>query len=109
MNGDRLWRDPKPCHECGRPFIGYTTQIRCTACRPAFRRAQTNALSKVRYAVRRGRLASLAEGGVACTDCNQYPANHYDHRDYNKPLSVDPVCSGCNTKRGPAIPLRAVA
>lgn len=27
----------------------------------------------------------------------------YDHRDYTKPLSVEPVCRSCNKLRGPAI------
>lgn len=38
-----------------------------------------------------------------CVDCGE-PANCYDHRDYNRPLIVDPVCKGCNIRRGPAIP-----
>lgn len=31
-------------------------------------------------------------------------ARDYDHRDYNKPLEVEPVCHSCNMKRGPGIP-----
>jgi hypothetical protein len=27
----------------------------------------------------------------------------YDHRDYNQPLQVEPVCSPCNISRGPAL------
>ena len=30
-------------------------------------------------------------------------ATQYDHRDYNKPLEVTPVCPSCNGKRGAAI------
>lgn len=39
-----------------------------------------------------------------CADCEK-PATVYDHRDYNKPLDVTPVCNSCNNIRGPAIPL----
>lgn len=37
-----------------------------------------------------------------CVDCGK-PARHYDHRDYMKPLEVEPVCISCNFKRGPAL------
>lgn len=59
--------------------------------------------SAVAGAVRVGRLAKL-DGSVPCVDCGK-PAEHYDHRDYNKPLDVQPVCRGCNYRRGRAIPL----
>ena len=39
-----------------------------------------------------------------CADCQQ-PAKCYDHRDYNKPLDVEPVCMSCNAKRGRGVPL----
>ena len=35
-----------------------------------------------------------------CTDCGG-PAREYDHRDYAKPLEVEPVCHRCNIRRGP--------
>lgn len=38
----------------------------------------------------------------ACTDCGG-ASIHYDHRDYLKPLEVEPVCRKCNYKRGPAL------
>lgn len=37
-----------------------------------------------------------------CTDCD-VQATEYDHRDYNKPLDVAPVCHKCNLRRGRAI------
>jgi len=59
----------------------------------------------VEYAVfkeiREGRLKPVKE--CLCVDCGA-PARHYDHRDYNKPTEVDPVCGSCNYKRGGAIP-----
>ena len=39
-----------------------------------------------------------------CVDCGKQ-ALDWDHRDYNKPLDVEPVCRSCNKLRGPAIPL----
>lgn len=49
------------------------------------------------YAVRLGFLVPPNE--LICKDCG-CQASEYDHRDYNKPLDVDPVCGPCNTKRG---------
>ena len=37
-----------------------------------------------------------------CVDCGS-PAEIYEHRDYNRPLDVQPVCRSCNSRRGPAI------
>ena len=51
-------------------------------------------------AIRRGELKRADE--FECVDCGK-PAYCYDHRDYSKPLDVDPVCNGCNIRRGPAI------
>lgn len=42
-----------------------------------------------------------------CVDCGAQ-ALDYDHRDYNKPLEVEPVCRPCNKKRGPGIPFEPV-
>ena len=37
-----------------------------------------------------------------CVDCGR-SADSYDHRDYFKPLQAEPVCNGCNRRRGSAI------
>lgn len=39
-----------------------------------------------------------------CVDCGKQ-AQCYDHRDYRKPLDVQPVCRGCNNRRGPGLPI----
>lgn len=39
-----------------------------------------------------------------CADCGE-PAYCYDHRDYRKPIDVQPVCRACNQRRGPGLPL----
>ncbi len=54
----------------------------------------------VAKAIRHGLLAPITER--VCADCGG-PAIHYDHRDYNRPLEVDPTCRKCNYKRGPAV------
>ena len=59
------------------------------------------AFYEVKKAVKNGDLPPVSE--LKCVDCGK-PAKHYDHRDYGKPLEVEPVCVSCNCKRGPAIP-----
>jgi hypothetical protein len=41
--------------------------------------------------------------GQDCVDCGA-PAVFYDHRDYDKPFDVVPVCRSCNIRRGTAMP-----
>jgi len=53
-------------------------------------------------AVRNGKLEPITED-TKCADCGE-PAVGYDHRNYYKPLEVEPVCRKCNRKRGPAYP-----
>jgi len=57
--------------------------------------------ARVREAILRGELARLPNGTL-CVDCRVVPALQYDHRDYSKPLEVEPVCRRCNRRRGPA-------
>lgn len=65
-------------------------------------RGMFRANGAVQRAKQRGRLPKL-DGHVLCVDCGNI-ATGYDHRDYNKPLDVDPVCNSCNLIRGPALP-----
>jgi hypothetical protein len=62
---------------------------------------QNTALSMVGRAIRKGVLPKL-DGTIACVDCTA-PATVYEHRDYGKPLDVEPVCQSCNKKRGTPI------
>ena len=50
--------------------------------------------------IKAGRLKPITE--CICVDCGR-PAEHYDHRDYNRPIDVDPVCAVCNARRGSAV------
>ena len=54
----------------------------------------------VKKAIKEGVLSSLKN--LICVDCFA-PAKVYEHRDYNKPLEVVPVCKRCNKIRGVAI------
>lgn len=96
------------CHQCGDEFKGNTSQIRCGKCRTHLYGVQRRAIGRVNSAVRKGLLPDLRYSEVACVDCGTR-AEHYDHRDYSKPLEVDPVCRTCNFRRGPAAPLRSAA
>lgn len=55
----------------------------------------------VYQAMLHGILPKLSLENIACVDCGHRALN-YDHRDYARPLEVEPVCPSCNIKRGPA-------
>jgi hypothetical protein len=59
-----------------------------------------------KYAVKIGFLPHPTD--FKCVDCKRSQATCYDHRDYNKPLDVEPVCLNCNSRRGRGIPLHLV-
>lgn len=89
------------CTVCGAVELvpGGTTLFRCTQCKPA-PTAQYLAHRAVAKAIAGGAL--LRPRGMACVDCSGL-AVEYDHRDYSKPLQVEPVCRRCNLARGAAI------
>lgn len=58
------------------------------------------ARSAVNNAIKRGELQPA--NTLTCVDCGKQ-ARDYDHRDYSKPLDVQPVCRSCNKKRGPGV------
>lgn len=94
----------RPCHECGKPFVCHHGMRRCEPCRRAYFAVMEQAHRAVSRAIRNGELPSLLTTETACVDCGRR-AQQYDHRDYTKPLAVEPVCRKCNYKRGPAAPL----
>lgn len=89
---------------CGIAYLGTLTCTGCDECRIARYRLLSNnrksAYTAVARAIRHGLLTHPSN--FACVDCNN-PAECYDHRDYDQPLAVDPVCKRCNKLRGPAI------
>lgn len=93
------------CQRCGVVDISAADYRRkyCIPCAPKVYadKGGAAAQNEVFMAVSRGDLPPVAT--LTCTDCGD-PASKYDHRDYNKPLDVQPVCNRCNQRRGAAIP-----
>lgn len=74
-------------------------RVMCGDCADLHDKESRAAIAKVFRAVQRGDMPRAAE--LACVDCGS-PASVYDHRDYTKPLAVEPVCRSCNARRGSA-------
>jgi hypothetical protein len=91
------WRRCFYCQVELRAYDKFT--LFCDYCEAERRPPQARAKDLVRNAIRAGRMAPAT--GQPCKDCGA-PATRYDHRDYSKPFTVEPVCSSCNSKRGPA-------
>ena len=89
----------KICHECG--VSTKRGAHRCEPCHRVYFPIMEGAIYAVNTAVRYGQLPKLSEVEIACVDCG-VRATQYEHRDYMKPLDVEPVCRKCNKKRGPA-------
>ena len=70
--------------------------------RAKIRKAAAEAVAK---AVKRGELPPAKT--QKCVDCGKQ-ASEYDHRDYTKYLDVQPVCRGCNCRRGAGRPYDGV-
>lgn len=97
-------REPKDCAQCGSalPLVRHHKQYLCDGCRAGTPRGRFGwqAHRIVAAAIRVGFLPHPTS--CKCADCGMQ-ATEYDHRDYNKPLEVEPVCRSCNFARGPAI------
>jgi NMD protein affecting ribosome stability and mRNA decay len=94
------------CVDCGgpkRPGSHHMVQ-RCDACDKPFKAAMLACNKALNQARSRGLFPSPKT--LICVDCGA-SAHDYDHRDYSKPLEVEPVCRACNFKRGPALYPRA--
>ena len=73
----------------------------CMSCARKIQEESSRCSILVKKAILRGELKRATD--FKCVDCG-LPATHYDHRDYRKPLKVEPVCHGCNICRGTAKP-----
>lgn len=71
----------------------------CVECGEQARLAKERAQRHVKNAIKAGKI--LPATSYECWDCGK-PADRYDHRNYDKPLDVQPVCCACNGRRGPA-------
>jgi len=92
------------CTKCGgvEAVPGGSAYFLCSACKPADHYTLKPAYL-AHKAVAKARRAGLLDDPRehSCTDCGE-AAIGYDHRDYSKPLEVEPVCRRCNSARGPA-------
>lgn len=62
---------------------------------------RSKAASAVAAAVKSGQIPPARD--LVCVDCGAQ-AFCYDHRDYSKPLDIDPVCKRCDCLRGAGAP-----
>lgn len=89
----------RPCCDCGHDISDRHHHARmCFTCsrRRAADKTVAFARAAVACAVRRGALPRPETR--ACVDCGGV-ARDYDHRDYSRPLEVEPVCRSCNKLR----------
>jgi len=93
----------KYCHVCENLILepGWLSTA-CYLCGPGYELGKNRAHSAVHQAIKKGKLKPVSEHN--CVDCGK-KAKFYDHRDYNKPLDVVPVCHSCNGLRGHGIAL----
>ena len=103
-------REPLDCGICGiaLPLVRHHKQSLCAGCKANLphHRSGWQAHRLVAAAIRLGFLPPAS--ACRCVDCGTQ-ATDYEHRDYNKPLEVEPVCRKCNFARPPAVPIRNAA
>jgi hypothetical protein len=89
------------CIRCLRPTTRHhnARSGMCEPCMDGHREESLRATSEVSKAIKRGHMKPAREH--VCVDCGA-TARDWDHRDYTKPLDVDPVCKPCNIRRGVA-------
>lgn len=89
------------CELCGARFeVKRKPRISlCWRCRRRRWQLQSVCQTVVGKAVRQGRLPPARS--LVCVDCGA-AATDYDHRDYARPLAIEPTCRSCNLRRGAA-------
>jgi hypothetical protein len=85
------------CAACSRETHRLISAGRCHECHTDYYLAKCRAHAAVRRAIRDGLLPRAEQ--LPCVDCGG-ASREYDHRDYLQPLKVEPVCHGCNLRRG---------
>ena len=88
----------RDCLICKKPFCRNPLAKYCIKCTKIRDKKKGFAHNKVAKAIRDGILKKL-DGSIKCVDCGDI-AKCYDHRDYARPLDVDPVCWSCDKQRG---------
>ncbi len=93
------------CMKCGHvwhPRKAAALSVECPNCKSRnwsrLRARQLWARRATCRAVESGLLPVIV-AGTLCVDCGGQ-AEVYDHRDYNRPLDVAPVCKACDALRG---------
>jgi hypothetical protein len=96
-----LRKKARICRACGRSHQGCLTgrNYYCVECRHDQGIARDVARSWMALALRTGRL--MPASSFRCVDCDKW-AEVWEHRDYSRPLDVEPTCCSCNHLRGPA-------
>lgn len=92
---------PICCAHCGAVDERHYIAKLCWKCTYEHLKLAQLAMAKICKEVREGRL--IPAKSYRCADCGEQ-ARDYDHRDYRKPLTVEPVCRSCNIRRGHALP-----
>lgn len=89
------------CIRCGAPtFRAFRARSSmCESCMLAHRKDGLRASAEVTKAINCGDLLRAREH--ACADCGEQ-ARDWEHRDYLRPLDVQPTCKSCNLRRGVA-------
>lgn len=99
------------CGVCGAKFKAKRAHASvCPDCVTPITRVRSRAYIAVNAAMYRGEIPFPHT--LKCVDCGATDETRqiqYDHRRYSKPLDVDPVCGGCNLRRGHAKDLFSLA
>ena len=93
------------CAKCGAIGYRHFHALLCCDCAAERVRLRARTAYRAHHAVKKevdaGRLPQVTT--LLCVDCGKQ-AFCYDHRDYRRPLDVDPVCKSCDVKRGAGAP-----
>lgn len=91
----------RACGYCGKAAFGNSLKngALCDSCQFARVQEQQEAYRVFRLAVMDGLIRRLPDGETACIHCDA-PATCWEHRDYRKPIDVQPACDSCNTRLG---------
>lgn len=82
--------NPQTCAKCRSPYWNKARD------KKNYKEMQLNAALVVQQFIHKKLISK--PGNYKCVDCGK-PAVHWEHRDYSKPMSIEPVCRSCNKKR----------
>ena len=92
-------KHPKTCFYCGQSIAAHLnprTRM-CDPCKAARLPYTEMARALVEFHVDTNRIPR--PDSMPCHDCG-FMAEFYEHRNYNKPLHIAPICRSCNAVRG---------